>query len=336
MQFRRLGRTGIQVSALSFGAGPISTLMIGDDARRQREVISHAIQSGVNWFDTAATYGNGQSETSLGQALAELDARSRVHVATKVRLQGEDVHDIGGAVERSIEASLQRLALPRVTLLQLHNSVTAKRGDEPTSITPADVLGSQGVLRAVERLQSAGLVQHLGLTGMGQPAALREVVASGQFDTMQVPYHLLNPSAGWEYRGRTAQPCYGNIIADCARQDMGVFAIRVLAGGALVGNPPSPHTLKTPFFPLTLYERDAARARRLVEMFGEAESRASLAVRFAVSHPNIHSAIIGWGDVDQIDVALKALQGVPTRLNWDDVLQALEQPSLSPPSPPTS
>src|SRR5439155_24055246 len=102
----------------------------------------------------------------------------------------------------------------------------------------------------------------LGLTGIGQPDAMREVVRSGVFETMQVPYHLLNSSAGRVIPGSFAETNYGNIIAECAQQKMGVLAIRVLAGGALAGNAPSPHTLKTPFFPLELYERDRERTER--------------------------------------------------------------------------
>src|SRR4051794_39714821 len=109
MEYRTLGKTGIQVSALSFGCGPISTLLVGDDEARQRAVIARAIECGVNWFDTAATYGNGQSEGNLGRVLEELNAASRVHVATKVRLTSEDLTDIRGAVRRSVDASLARL-----------------------------------------------------------------------------------------------------------------------------------------------------------------------------------------------------------------------------------
>src|SRR4029077_10254009 len=97
---------------------------------------------------------------------------------------------------RSLEKSLDRLRLPRVTLLQLHNSITHERGDEPTSVTPQDVLGQGGVAEAFLQLQAEGLALHLGLTGIGQPAALTEIIRSGLFATMQTPYHLLNPSAG--------------------------------------------------------------------------------------------------------------------------------------------
>src|SRR5437773_9357823 len=101
MEYRTLGKTGIRISALSFGAGPISTLMVGDDSQRQRSVVAHAIERGINWFDTAATYGSGQSELNLGRVLDELDASSLIHVATKVRLAADDLGDIRGAIRRS-------------------------------------------------------------------------------------------------------------------------------------------------------------------------------------------------------------------------------------------
>ena len=305
---RILGRTGVSVSVLSFGAGPISTLMVGEDDQRQLAVVDAALQVGINWFDTAATYGGGQSERSLGAALAQLGAASRVHVATKVRLMPEDLGDIGQAVRRSFEGSLERLRLPRVTLLQLHNSVTTRRGDLATSVTPADVLGPGGIVDAFRKLKDQGLVDYLGMTGIGQPAAMREVVDSGQIDTMQVPYHLLNPSAGQEMPGDFDETNYGNIIASCARQNMGVFAIRVLAGGAMAQNPPSPHTLKTPFFPLDLYQRDVERARRLQDdLLDPKHALSQMAIRFAVEHPSIHSAIVGLGSPREILEARAAI-----------------------------
>lgn len=324
MQTRPLGNTGIAISAISFGAGPISQLLVGDDYDRQAAVIDHAIQRGINWFDTAATYGNGKSEENLGRVLNDLNAAARVHIATKVRLMPDDLGDIKGAIRRSVETSLQRLRLPRVTLLQLHNSITRQRGDEPTSITPADVLGPGGVLEAFEQLKFEGAAQHLGLTGLGQPDALREVVTSGRFETMQVPYHLLNPTAGWEFRGKGLETNYGNIIADAARQGMGVLAIRVFAGGALLGNSPSPHTLKTPFFPLGLYQRDLERARRLEKILGPAEPLHTAAIHFVLAHPFVHSALIGFGGIEEIDEALQALDEGRSRIFWDDVLAALD------------
>jgi len=319
MQYRTLGKTGLQVSALSFGAGPISTLMVGDAGQRQQDVVAHAVELGVNWFDTAATYGDGRSEQNLGRVLDELNIAPQIHVATKVRLAVEDLGDIRGAVRRSLEGSLGRLRLSRVTLLQLHNSITPRRGDEPTSITADDVLSSGGVAAAFEELRDEGLLSHLGLTGIGSPVSLARVVRSGRFETMQVPYHLLNPSAGRDMPDDFAETNYGNIIATCAEMGLGVLAIRVLAGGALAGNPPSPHTFKTPFFPLALYERDRQRAMQLRDLLGDARHVPQEAIRFALNHPHVSSALIGFGETQQIDEAFAALDPNSPALNWDDV-----------------
>jgi aryl-alcohol dehydrogenase-like predicted oxidoreductase len=322
MHYRTLGRTGIGISTLAFGAGPISTLMVGDDAQRQQAVVQRAIDAGINWFDTAATYGAGQSEKSLGRALEELEAADRVHVATKVRIMPED-RDLRDAIRRSVEGSLSRLRLARVTLLQLHNSITRSRGDEPTSLTPADVLGPRGVLETFLELREDGVISHLGLTGIGQPDAMREVIRSGKFETIQTPYHLVNPSAGRGMAEGWAETNYGNIIADCAQAGMGVLAIRVFAGGALLGNPPSPHTFKTPFFPLDLYRRDQERAARLEQMLGPERRLSHEAIRFALAHPHVHSALIGFGAVEEIDEAFMAITSAAPAPDWEKFLETL-------------
>ncbi|HUG18359.1 MAG TPA: aldo/keto reductase [Planctomycetaceae bacterium] len=319
MQYRPLGKTGLQIPVLSFGAGPVSTLMVGERNPQQRDVIAYAIEQGINWFDTAATYGNGQSEQNLGRVLDELGVGDKVRVASKVRLTEADLSDIRGAVRQSVEGSLKRLRLSRLTLLQLHNSITPRRGDEPTSLTPEDVLGSGGVVDAFEELREAGLVSHFGLTGIGHPESLAEVVCSGRFETMQVPYHLLNPSAGLDMPEEFSETNYGNIIATCAEMQMGVMAIRVLAGGALADNPPSPHTFKTEFFPLALYERDRQRANRIRETLGPDRRLPQEAIRFALAHSQISSAIVGFGEVSQIDEALAAIHATTPVLNWNDI-----------------
>ena len=224
-----------------------------------------------------------------------------MRVATKVRVPPEALDRCGEYVRESVSESLRRLRVPQVALLQLHNGITAGRGDEPASVTPADVLGPGGVLDAFRSVQASGLVRHLGLTGTGHPDAMREVVRAGGFDTLQVPYNLLNPSAGTPAPVADGETDYGNVIADCAAAGMGVFAIRVYAGGALLGRPPGAHTLTTPYFPLALYQRDAARVRRFLEFVSNRMTVAELAVRFALSHVAVASAIIGFGSPDHVD-----------------------------------
>lgn len=305
MEYRTLGSTGLTISRIAFGAGPVSQLLVGECPAEQRATIERAIARGINWFDTAATYGAGLSEMNLGRALAELGATQRVHLATKVRLLPADLTSIAKAVRRSVDDSLRRLRVERVALLQLHNSITAQAGDLPTSLTPEQVLGPGGVCEAMQSLQQAGVVEHLGLTGIGQPEALAEVIDSGRWSTIQIPYHLLNPSAGCRMPANYLETNYGNLIARCAGQGMGVMAIRVLAGGALAGQSPSPHTLTTPFFPLELYERDRQRAAQIAKLLPDGMPLEEAAVRFALSHPMIDGAILGLASPRQVDAAVE-------------------------------
>ena len=128
---------------------------------------------------------------------------------------------------------------------------------------------------------------------------------------MQMPFNVLNPSAGQTVAGEFSEADYGNIIAACGRQQMGVFAIRVFAGGALVGQPPSPHTYKTKFFPLDLYQRDQQRCQRLAERLPEGLSVVEAALRFVLSHELVTSAIVGLADPGHVDQALDSLAAGP-------------------------
>ncbi len=305
MLYRPLGRTGIHVSCVSFGAGPVSALMTSAEKHdEQRQVVERAVELGINWFDTAATYGDGKSEENLGRTFEEIQTATKVHVATKVRIPPEQPRDLRGYVLRSCEQSLKRLRLPRVTLLQVHNSITAKRGEQPTSLSPHEILGPGGVLEGMLELQWAGLVEHLGITGLGDRASLAEVLNSGHFATVQAPFNLLNPSAGREMPPDFRESNLGNLFATCQTLNVGVFAIRVYAGGALAGQPPSAHTLTTMFFPLDLYGRDQARAALVQQALPAGMSLPEVALRFAIAHPGVASALVGFASAEQVEQAV--------------------------------
>jgi aryl-alcohol dehydrogenase-like predicted oxidoreductase len=295
MYRRPLGTTGIDVSAVAFGGGPVPALLT-DPAPGDRPLaaIRRALDAGINWFDTAPTYGDGRSEMALGAALRALGVAGRVHVATKVRLRPERLDDIAGQVRGSFAGSLDRLGLERVTLLQLHNAVTTRRGDQPTSLTPDDVLGPGGVLEAFAGLRRSGRVEHLGLTALGDLLALQEVFRSGAFATAQVPYNLLGPR-----RLPTGEIDDGELVRACADHGVAVIAIRVLAGGALALQPPSEHTLRTKFFPLALYESDRRRAERLTAQLPPGMSLPEAAVRFVLGRPAVATALVGFGGPEQ-------------------------------------
>jgi aryl-alcohol dehydrogenase-like predicted oxidoreductase len=298
MNFRPLGRTGIQVSQVSFGAGPVPGLMTNrDNLAAQRETIGRALEAGINWFDTAATYGDGRSESALGAALRAPGGDRSIHVATKVRLMADDLDRIKERVKESVGGSLRRLGVERLTLLQLHNAVTRNRGDQPTSLTMRDVLGRNGVLDAFAELQSDGVIQHFGLTGLGDDGVLREVIAAGPWAAIQLCVDLLHPLP--------------SLLEACEQPGLGVIAIRVLAGGALASQSPSAHTLKTKFFPLAIYEEDQKKAAQLAARLPKGLSLKEAAVRFVTGQNRIATALIGFADAGQIDEVVRFAEAGP-------------------------
>ena len=110
MEFRIFGRTGMQVSVLGFGCGAVGGFMVRGDHAEQERTVARAIDAGVNYFDTAVQYGDGESEKNLGRVLQRLKP-SNVFVGTKVRLHSGDYDRIADAVTTSLEGSLTRLRL---------------------------------------------------------------------------------------------------------------------------------------------------------------------------------------------------------------------------------
>jgi aryl-alcohol dehydrogenase-like predicted oxidoreductase len=121
MKYRLLGKTNIKVSEVGFGCGNIGGLIIRAPYEERVVAISRAIELGINYFDTAAAYGNGQSEKNLGEVLETI--KQRVILATKFGISREDLGDIQGAIRRSLEASLKRLKRDSIDIFQLHTPV---------------------------------------------------------------------------------------------------------------------------------------------------------------------------------------------------------------------
>src|SRR5499427_10908612 len=190
MESRKLGRTGLDVSALGFGCGAVGGLMVRGSPADQERAVARAIEFGITYFDTAAMYGNGESERNLGRVMKSL--KPDIRVGTKVRIPAGERNRVAAAVTQSLEASLQRLQLERVDLFQLHNHIT--RDGRDSDLTPEIVLGE--VVPAFERLREQGKTRFYGITAVGDTPALQRVVDAHAFDTAQVSYNVLNPSAG--------------------------------------------------------------------------------------------------------------------------------------------
>jgi aryl-alcohol dehydrogenase-like predicted oxidoreductase len=308
MIYRTLGKRGLRVPEIGFGCGSVGGLMVRGSHAEQLAAVNHALDLGINYFDTAPQYGDGKSETNLGQVLREIARLTTI--ATKVTIGPTHVIDTRGAVRSSVETSLKRLGRERLDVLQLHTPVSLERGQPGGrwSVSVADILGQNGIADAFETMRSEKLVRFLGFTGLGETGALHQVVSSGRFDVVQTYYNLLNPSAGENApRGFGGQD-FGKLIESAARQGMGVVVIRVMAGGALGGpEARSGHASANVGGALAVggdYDRDEARAGNLSFLASTGPGgMPETAIRFALMDRSVSTVLVGFSNREQIDTA---------------------------------
>jgi len=325
MEMRPYGRTGIQVSVLGFGCGAVGGLMVRGDPRDQQRTVARALDAGVNYFDTAVQYGDGESEKNLGRVLQSLKP-ANVVVGTKVRLADADRSPIADAVTKSLEASLVRLQRDHVDIFHLHNAITEASGGPALSVQ--QVLGE--VVPAFQRLRQQGKTRFLGLTCVGETGALAQVIDSGAFDSAQVVYNMLNPSAAEALPANYPAQDYGRLFDHTKRAGTGVIAIRVLAGGALSGSADRHPIASPPPAPIGSalnYDGDIARAQRLLPLVKEgfAASLTEAATRFAISQPAIGTILVGMATPQEFEDALVAVLKGPLPPAALDRLAALRQ-----------
>lgn len=310
METRQLGKTDLRVSLLTFGCGAVGGLMTKGDPKDQDRAVAWARDNGINHFDTAPLYGNGASEINLGRALGK--NRDGLLVSTKVRLDTAGRSHIEATVRSSIEVSLQRLKQDHVDLLQLHNTIApASAGD---AITVDEVLND--VVPVFQALRKEGKTRFLGLTANGDTNALHALVRSGSFDTAQVFYNVLTPSAGETVPSGYPGQNYQQLLKTAADNGVGTIGVRVLAGGALSG-----HEIRHPLGMQTVapigsgsdYATDAARARLLQPVVdaGHAESLPELAVRYVITNPQLSTTEIGIATLDELQKAADAINRGP-------------------------
>lgn len=313
MDYRILGRTGLEISRLVFGGGAVGGLLIDQDDATRRRAVERALAAGINWIDTAPLYGQGASERALGSLLPALDPN--LHISTKVMMTpGRLGGDIGGAIERSLHESLERLGRPRVTLLQLHNPIRDARG--ANAIAPGQILGRGGVADALDRLRDQGLTRFIGVTALGDRNSICAVLNSGRFDTAQVYFNMINPSAGRPMPALWPGHDFSGVLACCRQNRVGVMAIRVFAGGVLAS--PERHGREVQITDGADPDTEEARARQVFAALADAGdgpdgdgfdgdgARAQAALRFVLSNPDVDAAVIGLAQPEHLETALAA------------------------------
>src|SRR5688572_14302747 len=120
MQYRTLGKTGLQVSVLSYGASPLGSVFRDVDEHEGIRTVHTALDLGINFIDVSPYYGLTKAETVLGKALSQV-SRDRYYLATKVGRYGDDTFDFSAArVTSSVDESLRRLQVDYVDIIQCH------------------------------------------------------------------------------------------------------------------------------------------------------------------------------------------------------------------------
>lgn len=301
MQHRTFGRSGIQVSEVIFGAGSVGGILIHQDDATKREAIRRAFAGGINWVDTAAQYGNGKSEEALGWLLPESNATP--YLSTKFQLDPENLRDIPAQIEDCLKASLARLKRSSVDVLQVHNRIGTKAGGRV--LTVEHMLGKNGVADGLERLREKGLIRRMGITAIGEAPAVCEVIRSGRFDSAQVYYNLLNPSAARSMPGAWTGHNFSGVIDACRAHGVAVMAIRIFAAGVIATDERTGR--ESVLTANTSIDEDARKAKAVFDAIGPGEgTRAQVALRFVLSNPDVSCAIIGSAQLSHVDEALQA------------------------------
>jgi aryl-alcohol dehydrogenase-like predicted oxidoreductase len=311
MRYRKLGRTGVYVSEMCFGAmtfgGKGFWEVVGKlGAAEAEKLVGAALDAGVNFIDTADVYSEGESEKLVGAALRALGRpREQLVVATKCRGRtGPGPNELGlsrAHIHASIDASLKRLGLDHVDLYQVHGV------DLETPI--------EETMRALDDLVRAGKVRYLGYCN--QPAwltakanAFAEHNGLSRFVSAQVYYSIA---------GRDIER---EIVPMCASEGLAVLPWSPLAGGLLSGKfdpgKPGPEGARRTTFDFPPVDRDRLPVvlAALREVAGEVGcSVARVALAWQLHKPFVTSVIIGAKNVDQLadnlaagDLALSAEQ----------------------------
>lgn len=325
MQYRRFGRTDLNISALTFGGGWVGGLLIDSAQDISNQALNNACDAGINWVDTASSYGNGVSETVIGRWLKTRAEAEQPYLSTKFRVEpGEP--DLAGQMRRSVEASLERLQRDRVDVLWLHNQILVDDSateEGPRGIRLSRVIGSDGIADAMDKLRSEGVCDHIGFTGLGEAPSVVAVADSGAFDAVQAYYNMINPSAGWAKAPAGWNTTdFAGLLEATRKSDLGVMTIRIFAAGHLATKVRHGREL-----PVTLNAENAAeeaRAEAVWAALGDAYGTpAQTALRFGLGNEALSTIEVGMAQMEHLEQALAAEGAGPLPDECHTALQKL-------------
>jgi aryl-alcohol dehydrogenase-like predicted oxidoreductase len=283
MKYRTLGGTGLRVSEIGFGAMTISGFFGETDDRESLRALHKALDLGLNFIDTADTYGGGRSEALIGQVLKE--RRGDVIVATK----GGSRHHIEPGkpnfdpdyISAAIDASLMRLGIEQIDLYQLHS--------------PAPAIIRDGALFArLERHKHEGKIRHYGVSAATTADALI-VVRETQAETVQLVYNIIHQDPAEELLPLASEKGVGVIVR--VPLERGILAGRFL-DAAKFGKD---DWRKQRFTDQDLAQLNAAIAKLGFLVRDDVPSLAQAALRFCLSNPAVSTVIAGVRTVAQAE-----------------------------------
>jgi aryl-alcohol dehydrogenase-like predicted oxidoreductase len=332
MKQRRVGSTDLSISEIGFGCGGNAGLMVSGEHAEQLRVIERALECGITYFDNAPDYGAGAAELNLGRVLKELDAEPVIN--TKVEIRAENLDDIAGHIVRSVEDSLRRLNRDSVDIVQIHNGPVARKpameGEYYATLWTEDYHRTGGVLEGVNAILRQGKARCAGFVCRGNDGSeVGQLLDTGLFHMVNVPYTLLNPSAGYPYpSGLGGKPDYGDVISKAQAAGCGIAVFSPLAGGLLTDailNGQQTHPLARKKNIEALEARGALHKAREFQALAARENikLVELAYRFILGNTAVSSLLGGITAAEQLDAAAAASAAGPLPDNLLTEIEAI-------------
>jgi len=277
MKYRILGKTGMSVSILSFGASPLGSVFDTSDEAEGRSAVHYAIDHGINYFDVAPFYGYTVAETRLGNALK--GKRDKVFLATKCCRDGLENFDFSyNRVLKSIDESLERLQTDYVDVFQIHDVEFGTYEQVMNEAIPAAM-----------KVKEMGKARFVGITGL-PVRYLAKIARVTDLDTVLswAHYNLLEDEINDELVPLSKQKGFGLINASPLLQ-------RILSDSTIPGWHRSPQTVKD-------------MQPRLIKLCNEyGVNLGDVANRFALDHPDIATTIVGMSKMKNVERNVKVL-----------------------------
>ena len=305
MKVNRFGDTELQVSELGFGCGAVGGLMVLGDHKEMMNAVEYAIDSGINYFDTARMYGDGLSEIHTGAILRELN-KADLLIGTKVRIAGDEFEDIAKTISDQIENSLQRLGMDTVDIVYTHNTIGAERNVSSGTLSVDDL---NSIVEVFEKAAASGKLRYWGFNGLGETDSIKEALVQYSPSGIHTCYNMLNPTSGYQLPKTFPYQNYKELMKAASGAGIGTVGIRILAGGALSGSlerHPIAQQNVAPIATSSTFQEDVSRtsAFEFLSKEGFVDNLVEASVRFAISNDDLDIALIGLSNFDQLKQAI--------------------------------